>query len=100
MCDLVAIGAFGAAAVLHFRRRLSAQEGRRFQPALRGGPTAPGAAIGLGFSYGLGSLPVALTGDYQFERLDRRTTITAPAPGSFAVPIATSIGRLGVAVRL
>jgi hypothetical protein len=46
MCDLVAIGAFGAAAALLFRRRLSAQQDRRFQSALRGGLTAPGRGAG------------------------------------------------------
>jgi hypothetical protein len=66
-----------------------------------GGGSAPfGAALGLGFAYGLSSGRVRMTGDYGFERVGRRTTVTAPAPATVSVPIQSSIGRLGVVVRL
>ena len=66
-----------------------------------GGGSAPfGAALGLGFAYGLSSGRIRVTGDYDFERVGRRTTITTPTSETVSVPIQSSIGRLGVVVRL
>ena len=66
-----------------------------------GGGSAPfGAALGLGFAYGLSSGRVRVTGDYDFERVGRRTTVTAPTSETVSVPIESSIGRLGLVVRL
>ncbi|GEM_PF-2124145 len=68
-----------------------------------GGGSAPfGAAIGLGFAYSPGLRHLSIVGDYRFERIDRRTTgHAAPLAGTTVdVPLGTSVGRLGLAVRL
>lgn len=65
-----------------------------------GGGTAPfGAVLGLGFAYGPGAGHVRVVGDYAFQRIDRQTAVTAPTHISASVPIASSIGRLGLTVR-
>jgi hypothetical protein len=63
-----------------------------------GGGTAPmGLDLGLGFGYGPGSGRVQIVGRYDFERIDRHTVILT---ASHAVPIESSVGQLGLAVRL
>jgi hypothetical protein len=63
-----------------------------------GGGTAPvGLDLGLGFGYGPGSGRVQIVGRYDFERIDRHTVILT---ASHAVPIASSVGQLGLALRL
>ena len=63
-----------------------------------GGGSAPfGLELGLGASYGLGAGRVRLTGDYELQRIDRRTTVSG---ATIDVPIQTSIARFGIAVAL
>jgi hypothetical protein len=62
-----------------------------------GGRAPFGLDVGLGFAYGPGSGRVQVVGDYGFERIDRRTT---QGGTDYFVPIASSVGRLGLAVRL
>ncbi|MFN2400223.1 MAG: hypothetical protein ABR543_16535 [Gemmatimonadaceae bacterium] len=61
-----------------------------------GGGSAPfGVALGLGASYGPGSGRIRFTGDFGFQRLDRRTNIDGQ---KLNVPIQSSITRLGLAL--
>lgn len=61
-----------------------------------GGGSAPfGVELGLGASYGPGSGRIRFTGDFGFQRLDRRTNIDGQ---SLNVPIQSSIARLGLAL--
>jgi hypothetical protein len=63
-----------------------------------GGGSAPfGVELGLGASYGLGAGRVRLTGEYELQRIDRRTTVSGER---IEVPIQTSVARFGVAVAL
>lgn len=62
-----------------------------------GGGSAPfGIALGLSASYGPGSGRYSVTGDYRFERIDRRTELSG---GLISVPIQSSVARLGLAVK-
>jgi hypothetical protein len=62
-----------------------------------GGGSAPfGFEVGLAGSYGPGSGRVRLTAEYDFQRVDRRTTVAAQ---TFRVPIQLSVARLGVAAQ-
>jgi hypothetical protein len=59
-----------------------------------GGGTAPfGLELGLGVSYGPGAGRVRLTGEYEFQRIDRRTTI---AGQRLHVPIQSAVARVGL----
>jgi hypothetical protein len=62
-----------------------------------GGGSAPfGIELGLSAAYGPGNGRFRLTGEFEFQRIDRRTE----QDGSrLSVPIQSSVGRLGVAVR-
>jgi hypothetical protein len=62
-----------------------------------GGGSAPfGIELGLSASYGPGSGRLRLTGDFDFQRIDRRTD----QEGSrLSVPIQSSLARLGLAVK-
>ena len=53
--------------------------------------------LGLGVSYGLGAGRVRLTGDYELQRIDRRTTVGGQR---LDVPIQSSVARFGVAVEM
>ena len=62
-----------------------------------GGGSAPfGIELGLTAAYGPGSGRYRVTGDYGFQRIDRRTDQTGTR---LKVPIQSSVARLGVAVR-
>jgi hypothetical protein len=62
-----------------------------------GGGSAPfGVELGLSASYGPGSSRLRLTGDFDFQRIDRRTDQDG---GQLSVPIQSSVARLGVAVK-
>jgi hypothetical protein len=62
-----------------------------------GGGSAPfGIELGLSAAYGPGSGRVRLTGDYQFQRIDRRTDQNGTR---LSVPIQSSIARFALAVR-
>jgi hypothetical protein len=62
-----------------------------------GGGSAPfGIELGLRAAYGPGAGRFRFTGDYEFQRIDRRTD----QDGSrLSVPIQSSLARLGVSVR-
>lgn len=60
-----------------------------------GGGTAPfGLDVGLAVSYGPGTGRVRVTAEYDFQRIDRRTTIGGTRVD---VPIQNAIARIGVA---
>jgi hypothetical protein len=60
-----------------------------------GGGTAPfGLDVGLAVSYGPGAGRLRLTAEYDFQRVDRRTTV---AGRRVDVPIQSAIARIGVA---
>jgi hypothetical protein len=62
-----------------------------------GGGSAPfGIGLGLSAAYGPGSGRFRVTGDYNFERIDRRTDQNGTR---LRVPIQSSVARLGLAVR-
>jgi hypothetical protein len=62
-----------------------------------GGGSAPfGIELGLSATYGPGSGRYRLTGDYEFQRVDRRTDQNGTR---LSVPIQSSVARLGLAVR-
>jgi hypothetical protein len=62
-----------------------------------GGGSAPfGIELGLSAAYGPGSGRYRLTGDYEFQRIDRRTDQNGTR---LSVPIQSSVARLGVSVR-
>ena len=59
-----------------------------------GGGSAPfGLELGLGVSYGPGAGRFRLTGEYEFQRIDRRTTI---AGQQLQVPIQSAVARVGL----
>lgn len=61
-----------------------------------GGGSAPfGIELGLSAGYALGRGRLRVTGDYQFQRIDRRTD---QAGVRLSVPIQSSVGRLGLGV--
>jgi hypothetical protein len=60
-----------------------------------GGGTAPfGFDVGLAVSYGPGAGRVRLTAEYDFQRVDRRTTVGGKR---VEVPIQSAVARIGVA---
>ena len=60
-----------------------------------GGGSAPfGIELGLSAGYGLGSGRFRITGDYEFQRIDRRTNQNG---SRLRVPIQNSVARFGVA---
>lgn len=62
-----------------------------------GGGSAPfGIELGLSAAYGPGSGRFRVTGDYEFQRIDRRTYQTG---GRLSVPIQSSLARVGLSVR-
>ena len=62
-----------------------------------GGGSAPfGIELGLSAGYGPGSGRFRVTGDYQFQRIDRRTDQNGTR---LSVPIQSSVAQLGLAVR-
>ena len=62
-----------------------------------GGGSAPfGIELGLSAAYGPGSGRLRLTGDFEFQRIDRRTDQNG---SRLSVPIQTSVARMGVAVK-
>ncbi len=62
-----------------------------------GGGSAPfGIELGLSAAYGPGSGRFRLTGDYEFQRIDRRTNQNG---GRLSVPIQSSLARFGLTVR-
>jgi hypothetical protein len=62
-----------------------------------GGGSAPfGIELGLAAAYGPGSGRVRLTGDYQFQRIDRHTDQNGTR---LSVPIQTSVARLALMVK-
>jgi hypothetical protein len=62
-----------------------------------GGGSAPfGVELGLGVSYGPGAGRYRAMGDFELQRLDRRTTVGTER---ISVPIQSSVARLGVEVR-
>jgi hypothetical protein len=62
-----------------------------------GGGSAPfGIELGLSAVYGPGSGRFRVTGDYEFQRIDRRTDQNG---SRVSVPIQSSVARLGLAVR-
>jgi hypothetical protein len=62
-----------------------------------GGGSAPfGIELGLSAGYGPGSGRYRLTGEYQFQRIDRRTD---QGGTRLSVPIQSSIARLALAVK-
>lgn len=62
-----------------------------------GGGSAPfGIELGLSAAYGPGSGRLRLTGDYEFQRIDRRTTQNG---SRLSVPIQSSFARFGLTVR-
>ncbi len=59
-----------------------------------GGGTAPfGVELGLRVSYGPGAGRFRLTGEYEFQRIDRRTTIGGQ---DLQVPIQSAVARVGL----
>ena len=63
-----------------------------------GGGTAPfGLDVGLAVSYGPGAGRVRLTAEYEFQRVDRRTTV---AGRRIDLPIQSAVARMGVAAAL
>lgn len=61
-----------------------------------GGGTAPfGLDVGLAVSYGPGAGRVRLTAEYDFQRVDRRTTVGGKR---VEVPIQSAVARIGVAM--
>ena len=62
-----------------------------------GGGSAPfGIELGLNVTYGPGSGRFRFIGDYEFQRIDRRTDQNG---SRLSVPIQSSLARIGVAVR-
>jgi hypothetical protein len=62
-----------------------------------GGGSAPfGIELGLSAAYGPGQGRFRVTGDFEFQRIDRRTDQSA---GRLSVPIQSSVARFGLAVR-
>jgi len=62
-----------------------------------GGGSAPfGIELGLSAAYGPGSGRFRVTGDYEFQRIDRRTYQTG---SRLSVPIQSSLARVGLTVR-
>lgn len=62
-----------------------------------GGGSAPfGVELGLSAAYGPGSGRFRITGDYEFQRIDRRTDQNG---ARLSVPIQSSVARLGVSAR-
>jgi hypothetical protein len=62
-----------------------------------GGGSAPfGIELGLSAAYGPGSGRYRVTGDYEFQRIDRRTEQNGTR---LSVPIQSSVARLGLSVR-
>jgi hypothetical protein len=62
-----------------------------------GGGSAPfGVELGLSAAYGPGSGRVRLTGDYEFQRIDRRTDQSGTR---VSVPIQSSVARLALVVK-
>jgi hypothetical protein len=62
-----------------------------------GGGSAPfGIELGLSAAYGPGSGRFRVTGDYDFQRIDRRTYQSG---SRLSVPIQSSLARVGLAVR-
>ncbi|HEX2248929.1 MAG TPA: hypothetical protein VHH32_01190 [Gemmatimonadales bacterium] len=62
-----------------------------------GGGSAPfGIELGLSASYAPGSSRLRLTGDFDFQRIDRRTDQNG---ARLSVPIQSSMARMGVAVK-
>jgi hypothetical protein len=62
-----------------------------------GGGSAPfGIELGLSASYAPGSSRLRLTGDFDFQRIDRRTDQNG---GRLSVPIQSSVARMGLAVK-
>jgi hypothetical protein len=62
-----------------------------------GGGSAPfGIELGLAAAYGPGSGRIRLTGDFEFQRIDRRTV---QAGTRLSVPIQSSLARLGLVVK-
>lgn len=62
-----------------------------------GGGSAPfGIELGLSAGYGPGSGRYRITGDYEFQRIDRRTDQSGTR---LSVPIQSSVARFGLAVR-
>jgi hypothetical protein len=62
-----------------------------------GGGSAPfGIELGLTAAYGPGSGRVRLTGDFEFQRIDRRTDQNGTR---LSVPIQSSLARLALVVK-
>ena len=62
-----------------------------------GGGSAPfGIELGLSAAYGPGSGRFRVTGDYEFQRIDRRTDQSG---SRLSVPIQSSFARVGLSVR-
>jgi hypothetical protein len=62
-----------------------------------GGGSAPfGIELGLAAAYGPGAGRIRLTGDFEFQRIDRRTDQNG---SRLSVPIQSSVGRLGLVVK-
>lgn len=62
-----------------------------------GGGSAPfGIELGLSAAYGPGSGRFRITGDYEFQRIDRRTDQNGTR---LSVPIQSSVARVGVSAR-
>jgi hypothetical protein len=62
-----------------------------------GGGSAPfGIELGLSAGYGPGSGRFRLTGDFEFQRIDRRTDQSG---ARLSVPMQSSLARLGLAVK-
>lgn len=62
-----------------------------------GGGSAPfGIELGLSAAYGPGSGRYRVTGDYEFQRIDRRTEQSGTR---LSVPIQSSVARFGLSVR-
>lgn len=62
-----------------------------------GGGSAPfGIELGLSAAYGPGSGRFRVTGDYEFQRIDRRTDQNG---SRLSVPIQSSLARVGLTVR-
>jgi hypothetical protein len=62
-----------------------------------GGGSAPfGIEVGLSAVYGTGSSRFRITGDYEFQRIDRRTD---QGGSRLSVPIQSSLARFGLTVK-
>ena len=62
-----------------------------------GGGSAPfGIELGLSAAYGPGSGRFRIAGDYEFQRIDRRTDQSGTR---LSVPIQSSVARLGISAR-